>query len=261
MDRSDFLIASSPAFFRDYFESTQFPGRRLPAAVVENKLLQLHPRNPAQKGVKLASGPPWRVGWFGMIRCTRSLDLLRTLARKRPDLIEVEISGRPAQSVFGNFEDRIVGVPSLHFGGSYTPADLQRLYENVHFNWAIDYFEEGANSEWLLPNRIYEGGSFDTVPIALGRTETGRWLKALDLGVLMQDPASELETFLDKLSPECFGVLKNQARQVPRSAFIADQSDCDALGVLLSEVVERRRGALRIQPSINRRDLSTWKVR
>ncbi|MGD0864164.1 MAG: hypothetical protein ABSA49_01270 [Rhizomicrobium sp.] len=239
MDRSDFLLTSSPAFLRAYFESPQFPDRRLPAAVIENKFLQLQPRDRTDEDAQLAPGPPWRIGWFGMIRCARSLDILRDLARRRPDLIQVEIRGRPAQSVFGNFEDRVRDVPSLSFGGPYAPADTQWLYGSVHFNWAIDYFEEGANSEWLLPNRIYEGGSCNAVPIALRRTETGRWLKSLDLGVLLQDPVSDLETFLEKLTPAGFEALKSAARHAPRSVFIADQSDCDRMATILEKLVKR----------------------
>ena len=241
MRKADFLITSSPAYLRAYFEPVQFPDRRLPTAVIENKLLQLQSGSVAAPEAALAPGPPWRIGWFGMIRCSRSLKILLNLARKRPDLVKIEIFGRPTRRVFGDFDDHIRGVPALNFGGAYAPSELKQLYESVHFNWAIDYFEENANSEWLLPNRLYEGGNYNVVPFALRRTETGRWLKEMDLGVLLDDPASELETFLDSLAPGDFHSLKNAARRAPRSAFIADQSDCDSMATLFTNVIERPR--------------------
>jgi len=243
MSKTDHLITSSPAFLREYFETVQFPHHRLPTNVIENKMLRLQFDDTAKVESELASGPPWRIGWFGMIRCRRSLEMLRNLASKRPDLVQIEICGRPAQSVFGNFENGVQAVPALHFGGAYAQAELERLYASVHFNWAIDYFEENGNSEWLLPNRIYEGGSFNAIPFALRRAETGRWLKAMHLGVLMDDPAVELESFLERLTPVAFRTLKDAARNAPRTAFIADQSDCNRMASVLNDVVRLRQRA------------------
>jgi succinoglycan biosynthesis protein ExoL len=71
--------------------------------------------------------------------------------------VAVEIRGRPSRTEFDDFDAQVANVPAsasaaLHACG---PA---RLYGDVHFAWAIDWFEAGANSAWLLPNRIYEGG-------------------------------------------------------------------------------------------------------
>ena len=107
------------------------------------------------------------------------------------------------------------------------------LYGRVHFNWTIDYFEADGNSEWLLPNRLYEGGSFDVVPMALRRTETGRWLAKRKLGVRFSDPESELETFLETLSAADYHVLKRACSQAARSLFVATQDDCDNLAMAL----------------------------
>jgi len=233
MRRTKLLIVSSPAFIREYFEPVQFRNRRIPTLLVENKLVRLQSDAATASPPELPAGPPWRLGWFGMIRCRRSFELLSGLAKKRPDLIRIEIAGRPAATVFPDFEFEIAAVPALSFRGAYAPNDLQKLYRSVHFNWAVDYFEENANSEWLLPNRVYEGGYFDAVPLALRRTETGRWLAAKGLGVALDDPAAELESFFDRLTPEKYRELKAASCAAPRSVFIADQADCNRLGSAL----------------------------
>jgi hypothetical protein len=228
------LIVTSPAFLTEFFQPLMFGSRNLTCAVVENKHLQLVPAM-EQADCVLPSRRPWRVGWFGMLRCRRSFKILSTLAQRRPDLVEVDLAGRPAQTELRNFQQSLRDRPGMRFCGSYAPCDLPALYEHVHFNWAIDYFEEAGNSRWLLPNRIYEGGSFNAVPFALRHTETGRWLKANRLGVLLDDPESELEGFLENLTAQSYDALKLRACSAPRSLFIADQAECNRLASILRD--------------------------
>jgi len=238
---TDLLMVSSPAYLREYFARGQL-GRFGPQAIViENKILRLdHTVVPFPR---LFPGPPWRIGWYGMIRCRRSMELLRVLAARRPDLVQIDVRGRPTRAVFKNFQAEIDASPAMRYGGTYDPSELATLYRSVHFNWAIDYYEENANSRWLLPNRIYEGGCYDTVPLALKRTETGRWLERLGIGVLMDDPAAQLETFFETMTQERYRELKQASIAAPRSAFAADRSDCERLGGVLKGLLRSRERA------------------
>jgi hypothetical protein len=197
--------------------------------LVENKLLQLEGAPVRATAADPRPGPPWRIGWFGMIRCRRSLDLLCDLASRRPELLQVVIAGRPARTEFQDFDAQVAATPNVSFRGGYTAGDLKAMYEAVHFNWAIDYFEAGANSDWLLPNRIYEGGRYASPPLALANVETGRWLAARGLGHLMQDPARELEPFLEALTPQRYAALQRASLAAPVDSFVATQRDCERL--------------------------------
>jgi hypothetical protein len=225
MDRSEALIVSSPAFLSAYFEPFQGLSRRpLTALVTENKAF------PDAEGAALPvpappAGPPWRIGWFGMIRCRRSLDFLCDLARRRPDLVRVDIRGRPSYTEFDDFDRQTAETPGVTFGGPYRPADLPRLYGGLHFNWAIDRFQDEGNSRWLLPNRLYEGGRLGVPPIARTDSETGRWLKAHGLGVLFEEPEARLEAFLDSLTPEAYADLKARHAAAPPSLFTLGPDD------------------------------------
>jgi len=239
------LIISSPAFSSEYFAPRQgINGEaRVPVLLVENKMLDLDANSSATRTptpAALPSGPPWRIGWFGMIRCRKSLDILCALAAQRPGLVEVVIRGRPARVEFENFDAQVSGTRGVSFGGAYELSELAQLYQSVHFNWAIDFFEEGANSTLLLPNRIYEGGRHAAVPIALAGTETGRWLKHRGLGVLLRSPADELQQFLEQLSPARYAQLKQASGSAPVSGFIADQQDCDRLLAALANTMSGR---------------------
>jgi len=225
MRQADLLIVSSPAFLDAYFRPRQGVGTslRIPTLLVENKVLELggvHPPRPAAP----PPGPPWRISWMGAIRCRKSLDILTALAARRPHLVEVEIHGRPAYTEFDDFDGQIASTPGLSFGGPYRAEDLQRHYGRAHFSWAIDYMEEGLNSSWLLPNRLYESPRFGAVPIALAQVQTGRYLADHGFGLRLGDP-SELEAVLDSLTPQTYAALRRQVEAVPISEFIADEGD------------------------------------
>jgi hypothetical protein len=232
MRRVRLLIVSSPAFISRHYALKQGVGStwNRPVVVVENKVLELDASHDNKTAcAEPLPGPPWRIGWFGMIRCQRSLDILCKLARRFPGLVEIVIRGRPARVAFRNFDEQIAQCAGASFGGAYRPDELSALYRDVHFNWAIDYFEEGANSALLLPNRIYEGGPYGAVPVALVGTETGRWLKQRGIGVLVDSPGDELGCFLEHLTPGVYDRLRQAVRSEPRRTYVADRADCESL--------------------------------
>lgn len=222
--RCDLVVTSSPAFQSRYFDARQ--QRRHGIALIENKVLgDAVPANDDGP----PAGPPWRIGWFGNLRCRRSLALLDTLTRARPDRLRVVLAGRPTRAELPDLDAVVAANPNLSFLGPYSAADLPELYGSVHFAWAIDWFEAGLNSEWLLPNRLYESLAYGCVPIALSGVESGRWLAARGIGVRLDDPAAELPGFLEGLTPAAHRRLRAQVAAVPRAAVVAGAEECRAL--------------------------------
>ena len=221
------LLTSSPAFVHNYFIPRGF---RSPIRLVENKVLMLDKlHQPDRK--RPPAGPPWRIGWFGIIRCRRSLDMLCSLARGAAGKIEIIIRGRPTKVVFHDLDEIIAGSPHVHFAGPYhSPADLPAIYGDAHFTWAIDYYEAGQNSTWLLPNRIYEGSLYGTVPIALAGIETGHWLAKRGAGVILDEPVEQqLIDFFQYLNNRTYSKLADQVEALPRTDLVSGQADCCAL--------------------------------
>lgn len=227
--RADLLIVSSPAFLDSYFRPRQGVCRDLAVRtlLVENKVLELGGDAP----VRVASpppGPPWRIAWLGAIRCRKSLDILTDLARRRPDLVEVAIHGRPAYTEFADFDAQVAAPANVAFGGAYAAEALGALYGRAHFAWAIDFMEEGQNSAWLLPNRVYEASRFGATPIALGEVQTGRFLAELGVGLRLSAPG-RLEGVLERLTPADYLQLRRCLEAAPAAAFVAREEDCRAL--------------------------------
>jgi succinoglycan biosynthesis protein ExoL len=234
LNRSDLLVVSSPAFLDAYFQPIQGVGDDIPieTLLVENKVLELTPAGEMRPPPP--PGPPWRIGWMGALRCARSLDILSDLAARRPDLVEVVLHGRPAYAEIPDFDARTSALPNLRYGGTYTAADLPSLYGETHFCWAIDFMEEGLNSSWLLPNRVYEASRFGAVPIALAGVETGRFLAQRGIGVRL-DRADELEAFLEAVTPARYAALRTALESAPKSWFAADVEDCRRLAERLEK--------------------------
>ncbi len=223
------LVVSSPRFIDGYFLPYRQRFRRW--TLLENKLLGSELAScPTAAGdlAAVSAGPPWRIGWFGIIRCRRSLHLLAALVRGSAGAVEVEIRGQPARDVMTDFDAVVASTPGLSFGGAYDRAtDLPALYGRVHFNWAIDFYEDGLNSAWLLPNRLYEGSMFGSVPLALRAVETGRWLARHDCGILLDAPldqsladlfAGMTEAVYDDARHRIAGLDPDLLRETPASA-------------------------------------------
>lgn len=192
--RTDLVIVSSPAFAKDYFRDRQ--GREVALLLVENKV----PDNIGPAAMMSTARPtdarPCVIGWFGMLRCRRTLAQLARIARESGGRVRIVIAGRPSTAQFPEFTRHVAGLPGVTFLGAYGPEDLPWLYGQVDYVWAIDWFEQGLNSDWLLPNRLYEGLAHGVVPIALGHVETGRWLARHGVGLLVEDPARDLPALL-----------------------------------------------------------------
>ncbi|PBB39155.1 glycosyl transferase family 1 [Mesorhizobium sp. WSM3868] len=221
------LVTSSPAFVANYFKP--FGQIAAPVELIENKYFDTMPV-PAdhRREDDSPAAPPWRIGWFGALRCRRSLELLAEFTRRQDGRFEVVLRGRPALSEFPDFHAFVEAEPWLSFRGPYrNPEDMAAIYREVHFSWAIDFFEQGQNSEWLLPNRLYEGCRFGAVPISMASTETGRFLKQQDIGVLLSEATSEgLDTALGRMGQEHYGKLKSRVLARNPRTWSYDRSDC-----------------------------------
>lgn len=114
----------------------------------------------------------------------------------------------------------------MRFGGPYAQTDLASVYGTCDFTWAIDYSQRGQNSDWLLPNRIYEGTYYNSPAIAVAGTETASWLKSRKAGILLGDPKAELNSFINSLTPAYYHVLQCSSADVPTRDLAWTIEDC-----------------------------------
>lgn len=224
------LVTSSPAFVEEHFSRILDPV--VPIELVENKVLELAgPAGTETPAALRRAGPPWRIGWFGALRCRRSLALLSAFSRSMGGAVEVVLRGRPAYSEFADFDGHVAAEPYLAFLGPYrNPDDLPAIYGDVHFVWAIDFFEEGQNSKWLLPNRLYEGCRHGGVPIAMRGTETGKFLEARGCGLLLSEATIDaLRATLGSMDEASYAARKQRVTSIDPATWICGIDDCRML--------------------------------
>lgn len=238
------LLTSSPAFVTHYFQ--RFGQIDAPIELLENKLLELEPRT--ESAPSSVPPLPWKIGWFGALRCRKSLELLAGFTRGMDGRFELVMRGRPALSEFPDFHGLVESEPHLAFRGPYrNPEDMADIYSQLHFSWAIDFFEEGQNSTWLLPNRLYEGCRFGTVPIAMAGTETASFLERQQIGLVLSEPSTAaLTEKLSGMTAERYAALRGDVLARDPATWICDRSDCQALVARLERVAAENGTALAI---------------
>jgi succinoglycan biosynthesis protein ExoL len=228
LNRCQLLVVSSPAYLSEYFRTWQgFSG---PAFVLENKwadersfpqVRQLPFADPGDS----AQNARWTIGWFGNMRCRRSLEILCQLADQLTERVTIYMRGFP--SLLGNdvLRQAIQNRPNIVFEGEYlAPDQFPEIYSRVHFNWCGD-LSDSENSRWLLSNRIYEGGYFGIPAIAIAGHETGRVVRERELGVVIESPyVSNLKQFLLDLDPADYRIMRRRIEQQPTQNFL-DRGD------------------------------------
>jgi succinoglycan biosynthesis protein ExoL len=230
LSRARLLIISSPGFMQHYFEPTQhYHGK---SYLAENKLffkssaLKRPQARTSEEGVSIK---PVTIAWVGIIRCTQTLDLLRTVAIAMPDKVRIKISGLVSYFLIPDFDEKIAGINNITFTGPYDwPHGLAEAYSDSDLVWSQELSWRGHNSDWLIPNRVYEGSFFGVPSLALAGTQTGKLVEERKLGyTLADDTPQTLQCFLQSVSQSELSTLRNDLLQREASEFVADQRDAD----------------------------------
>lgn len=235
IDRSAGIIVSSPAFASEHL-ARRYP-QLPPVLLVENKIFDPDPAPQAPAAPPLA--PPWRIGWFGVLRCRQSLTTLATIAGRLGDRVEIDLRGVIGVPIADMIDEVLARHPNIRFHGRYrNPDDLPAIYGQVHFAWAIDFYEQGLNSHWLLPNRLYESCGHGAVPIAIAGVETAAWLQRHSIGLII-DGLGQAVDVLATMTPTDHAALRAPIAAAPRSLFFTEADECTDLVGRLAKLVPR----------------------
>lgn len=212
---------SSPAFLSEYF--ADFHPDLQGARLLENRLQEPPGPRPSRNSLQDRSDK-LRIGWFGNLRCARSLSLLCQLAKFYGDAIDIVLRGYPADAEIPDFHQIVAAQPGMTFGGRYHwPDELAPIYENVDVVWAGDFMDAGKNSDWLLPNRLYEGGWYSCPPIAPASSQTGKWISDHGCGFVLDEPLEKsLPALIAKLiaDPTQIACARDRLCSMPGDVFI-----------------------------------------
>lgn len=231
LKRTQLLVVSSPDFVSRYFEPVQ--GYAGAWHLLENKV-SASPRLFEALGSSRTpeQAPPWIIGWFGVLRCARSLEILGLIAERLGDKVEIQLRGVASEDdlPLSEIESTCAKHANLSYLGPYlNPDDLPAIYGAVHFAWSVDYLDAGTNSDWLLPNRIYEAGLLGVPALTRDGTATARKAVSEDLGWSFVEPLEQsVAEFLTTLEAAAYDGMRKSASGKDRSAFV-DMGDTRAM--------------------------------
>jgi succinoglycan biosynthesis protein ExoL len=235
------LVLSSPGFHRGYYAAVQ--KYRGPWFLLENKL---HPSIFKSDRSALPSRSqqrrrPWVVGYFGLIRGEQTFDLMTRLAQRLEGKVIFKFRGVVTTVDQARFEAVMKRTPNMQFGGPYLPhQDLETLYRDVDFAWALDLEHADHNSRWLLPCRFYEAGYFGVPCLAVHGFEVGSVLERYRIGFTFSPPLEDqMVRFFETLTAEDYDHIRQRLNAVPTSMFVADD-DVDHLCTMMGDVRPRR---------------------
>jgi succinoglycan biosynthesis protein ExoL len=216
------LIVSSHAYYQNYFEVRYgFASKNL--SIIENKVefdpLLAYSLNVEQRGVNVS---PLRIGYFGVLRCSRSWEILKEAVRIAEGGLELFVRGKPLG--LEKFEDDILSLSHISFGGAYRdPDELLSLYAPVDLVWVSYPFGHSVlgNWQWARTVRFYEAGAFCRPMIAQEGTQDAMVIAKYNIGLNLDlaDPQTAVKKLLAIRSENIFTWTRN-LREMPRSTFV-----------------------------------------
>ncbi|HYC65637.1 MAG TPA: hypothetical protein VEC14_12965 [Reyranellaceae bacterium] len=231
----DTLVLSSPGFHRGYFAAIQ--GYRGDWFLMENKIYPPLGR-PLAAPVPRRAENKWVVGYVGLIRGDATFELMTRLAERLGDRVEFRFRGVLTTVSQAAFEDGLGHCANMSYGGPYLPhRDLEAIYREVDFAWAIDLEHTDHNSRWLLPCRFYEAGFYGVPCLAVKGFEVGALIERHRIGWTFEEPLEEqLVRFFEGLSLEHYERVRRRLQSMPRTMFVADADAARLAGRLARRV-------------------------
>jgi UDP-glucose 4-epimerase len=218
LNHADRVIVSTLAFHTEHLG----PRMGVPAdrvCLIENKI--------APEQAKLVSrtlqtyARPIRIAYFGKLRCEKSIEILTALVGDFPGAFEVVLAGYP-DAIPKELFDRFCALEAVNYRGTFSSvAELSSLIAGAHFVWAIDLQHAGANSSWLLPNRLYESVAMGLPVLALKGDACADHAIAHGWGVVLGDLAPKaIRDVLTGLTPAAYDQLRETIRATPPEDYV-----------------------------------------
>ncbi|MBZ9629081.1 glycosyltransferase [Psychroflexus sp. CAK1W] len=156
------------------------------------------------------------IGYFGLIRSKKSLDMLIELANQRENKIHVFIAGKFLGTE--NYIEKIKGLNNIEYFGTYqSPSDLPNLYSSIDLSWVAHNHQ---NSQFARANRFYEACFYKKPMITQVGTADGNIVdeKNLGLSIDMNNMEDSVDQILN-IDTISFDKWKRNLKNLPPSAY------------------------------------------
>jgi succinoglycan biosynthesis protein ExoL len=221
--RVDMLVVTSAAYVDDYY-AQRARLRPVRHCVIENKIddvpVMRQQLNIADSYVK-PDAILW-IGYFGMLRCRRTLDIILAAAGAAQGRIRFYMRGVLHDT--GEYEQRIRSHPYVEYGGEYrSPDELGPMYGRVDMVWACypDAGGSAGNWLWARTNRFYEACYFRKPIIAAAGTQDGKAVDEHKIGLCidLHNKTQSLDILL-VLNSERLDTWRRNVASLPKRLYV-----------------------------------------
>lgn len=247
LSRCALLVVTAPGFVDEYYAKRL--KTRIQTLVIENKLepeSASDQRGSRPGGSSGKPNQPIRVGYFGMLRCEWSLQVLETLVLKHPMQFSVLIAGTPLDQ--SDLQQRVSNIPNVEYVGPYrSPDDLPGLYRDIDLSWAAYPGPDKGDPDWWLAraicrsNRLYESCRYETPVVSVEGSGDAVEVRKHDIGLVIVD--QDVEAVVDVLAhlrhSDLEGWRRNMA-ELPREVY-EYTTEGERLREAIQNCVESRR--------------------
>lgn len=182
---SKLLVVTSPKYAEEYYNKwlEVYPK----VLVLENKLEQAISLVPKTNESLATDLDRLTIGYFGLLRCKKTISILHALATNYLDTVQIFLAGFPMDRD-KDFDDFLALKNVEYFGEYKSPQDLDRIYSKVDVVWAVYPFptNHDQNWKWARTNRFYESCFFKKPMIVLENSADGNIVSKLEIGMTIE---------------------------------------------------------------------------
>jgi len=178
------LVVTSEAYVIGYFKKIQGI-KNIEYQVIENKVdSKVFDKLVFTKYIKKRD--VLTIGYFGLLRCKRSWEILKKVAIQGGKRVEIHVRGVAIDPK--NLIKDVENISNIVYYGPYVaPDELPIIYGMVDIIWACYPFNKNKIGNWLWArtNRFYEACFLNKPIIAQKQTEDCKVVEKLQIGLCL----------------------------------------------------------------------------
>lgn len=182
--RVDKMIVTSKDYMFGYYKDIlNLNINEINYQVIENKIDK---NNVKKENSLINNNNPDKItiGYFGVLRCERSWEILKNIALLGNDSFEIYVRGYIMKP--DSIKTDSKKYNNIKFEGPYTaPSELSEIYNSVDIIWACFPYrnKDIGNWKWARTNRFYESCYFNKPMIVQKGTQDSKVVEENDLGI------------------------------------------------------------------------------